>query len=80
MAIMVLFLKKLNSVQGIVYELVKTEVIEERYNLIETLAHKIAEQIMTTFSQITFILVRVHKPHAPLPGVVRDVYVEVNYG
>jgi len=21
--------------------------------------------------------VRVHKPHAPLPGVVRDVYAEV---
>jgi len=63
----------------IVYELVKKEVTEERYNLIETLAHKIAEQIMATFPQITFVLVRVHKPHAPLPGVVRDVYVEVNH-
>jgi len=63
----------------IVYELVKEEVTEERYDLIETLAHKIAEKIMKTFTEIQFILVRVHKPHAPLPGVVRDVYVEVNH-
>ena len=60
-----------------VYALVKQEVTEKRYDLIEALAHTIATRVLKEHSKVTQITVRVHKPHAPLPGVVRDVYVQV---
>lgn len=60
-----------------VYALVRREVTEERYKLIEALAAKIARAVLASEERVESVVVRVHKPHAPLPGVVRDVYVEV---
>lgn len=60
-----------------VYALVQREVTERRYRLIEALAAQIASQLMATEPLVEAVLVRVHKPHAPLPGVLRDVFVEV---
>lgn len=60
-----------------VYALVKNEVTEHRYDLIEALASTIARRVLEEHPKVQRVTTRVHKPHAPLPGVVRDVYVEV---
>jgi dihydroneopterin aldolase len=60
-----------------VYALIRHEVTERRYRLIEALANTIASRILAEFPKVDRVLARVHKPHAPLPGVVRDVFVEV---
>ena len=60
-----------------VYTLVQKEVTEQRYDLIEALAHSLATKCLATQPKLEAVLVRVHKPHAPLPGVFGDVYVEI---
>ena len=60
-----------------VYEAVKHEVTISRFYLIEALANRIAEKILASQPKVERLLVRVHKPHAPLQGVFRDVYTEV---
>jgi len=61
-----------------VYRLVRQEVTEHRYRLIEVLAHRIAYRLLEMETAVAAVVVRVHKPHAPLPGVLRDVFVEVH--
>lgn len=60
-----------------VYALVQREVTERRYRLIEALAAQIARRLLDSERLVDSVVVRVHKPHAPLPGVLRDVVVEV---
>jgi dihydroneopterin aldolase len=60
-----------------VYGLVRDLVTGSRHRLIESLALTIADGVLANESLVRNVQVRVHKPHAPLPGVVRDVYVEV---
>jgi len=60
-----------------VYELVRAEVTENRFYLIEALAHHLALALLGAQPLAEAVRVRVHKPHAPLPGIVRDVYAEV---
>ena len=60
-----------------VYDLVAGEVTGRRYRLIEALASAIAARVLDLDARIATVTVRVHKPHAPLPGVVRDVVAEV---
>lgn len=60
-----------------VYDLVAREVTARRYRLIEALASAIAARVLDHDPRIGEVTVRVHKPHAPLPGVVRDVVAEV---
>ncbi|HEX7021961.1 MAG TPA: dihydroneopterin aldolase [Trueperaceae bacterium] len=59
------------------YRLVKEELEERRYYLIEALANHLADRILAAFAPLVELTVRVHKPHAPLAGVFRDVYAEV---
>lgn len=64
---------------GRVYDIVRRAVTEERrYRLIEALASRIAAALLAADTLVQRVTVRVHKPHAPLPGVVRDVSVEVH--
>ena len=60
-----------------VFETVKLEVTTKKYNLIETLAENIAMQVLLEHQGLELVLVRVHKPFAPIPGIFRDVAVEV---
>ncbi len=60
-----------------VHRLVATVVTEERFYLIEALADALAGRIMDRFTKVRSLTVRVHKPHAPLQGVFRDVFAEV---
>lgn len=59
-----------------VYELVRHEVTGKRFGLLEALARRLADAILAAQPLVAALRVRVHKPHAPLPGIVRDVYVE----
>ncbi len=61
-----------------VHRLVAEVVTGERFYLIEALADALAERLLLAFSRVESLVVRVHKPHAPLPGVFRDVYAEVS--
>lgn len=62
---------------GAVYALVRARVTGERFALIEALAFDIATRLLAAHPPLRRVLVRVHKPHAPLPGVFRDVFAEV---
>lgn len=59
-----------------VYGLVREIVEQERYALIEALAERIAELVLENFN-IQKVKVRVHKPQAPIPGIFRNVAVEI---
>ncbi|HZJ08114.1 MAG TPA: dihydroneopterin aldolase [Trueperaceae bacterium] len=60
-----------------VYRLVRREVLEVRHKLIESLADSLASALLSEEPEVMAVLVRVHKPHAPLPGIVRDVAFEL---
>ncbi|ACO45124.1 dihydroneopterin aldolase [Deinococcus deserti] len=63
---------------AVVYAAVKEEVTQQRHQLIEVLAASIARRLLRDEPRLRRVLVRVHKPFAPLPGVFRDVYAELN--
>jgi dihydroneopterin aldolase len=60
-----------------VYECVERVVHSRKYYLIESLAAKIADEILSSFEQVGKVLVRVRKPSAPVKGVVDCVEVEI---
>lgn len=59
-----------------VYRLVEAEVVGERYHLLETMADKIARDVLKKFDAIE-VLVRVRKPSVPIAGSIDHVEVEV---
>ena len=61
---------------GEVFQIAQHFVTDHRFALIEALAEEIASAVLA-LPLVAATTVRVHKPHAPLPGVFRDVYVEV---
>lgn len=60
-----------------VYEWVKQEVTEDQYQLIEVLASSIAQRILIEEERVERVLVRIHKPFAPVAGIFRDIYTEL---
>jgi dihydroneopterin aldolase len=62
-----------------VYGLVEKIVTEERFNLIEGLAERIAQTVLARYS-VEEVMVRVKKPHAPLGGIFEYVGVEIRRG
>jgi dihydroneopterin aldolase len=62
-----------NKVYKFMYQLA----LEQKYYLIETLAVKIADNLLIKFPTISKIAVRVRKNNPPLGGVVDCVEVEV---
>ena len=61
---------------GEVYQVIKACVTESRFLLIERLAEEIAGRVLGQFSCLS-VRVEVHKPQAPIPGIFRDVSVEI---
>ncbi|MDR3543182.1 MAG: dihydroneopterin aldolase [Desulfosporosinus sp.] len=61
---------------GEVYQVIKACVTEDRHQLLEHLAEEIALSVMQLFSCAS-VRVEVHKPQAPIPGIFRDVSVEI---
>jgi 7,8-dihydroneopterin aldolase/epimerase/oxygenase len=62
-----------------VYARVAALVTGERHRLIETLAQRLARDVLEREPLVDAVTVRVHKPRAPLGGVVGDVFVEVRH-
>lgn len=59
-----------------VYQVIHHCVTENRFQLIESLAEKIAQEILAGFP-CQSVRVEVHKPGAPIAAVFRDVSVEI---
>ncbi|AZI41771.1 dihydroneopterin aldolase [Deinococcus psychrotolerans] len=60
------------------YDLIASIVTGERWQLLEALSGRLASALLADFPQLSAVTVRVHKPHAPLPGVFEDVYAELH--
>ena len=60
-----------------VYSFMYHLALEQKYYLIESLATKIADELMVKFEMISKVAVRVRKNNPPLGGVVDCVEVEV---
>ncbi len=60
-----------------VYKFVYQLALEQKYYLIETLAAKIADELLKKFPLIDKVAVRIRKNNPPLGGVVDCVEVEV---
>lgn len=61
---------------GEVAKQVHALIVGEPYQLIETLANRIADRILTT-PRVLGVTVTVHKPHAPIPVDFDDVTVTI---
>ncbi|MHB8126008.1 MAG: dihydroneopterin aldolase [Desulfitobacteriaceae bacterium] len=59
-----------------VYRVIKECMLGETYNLIECLAEQIACQVLAGFACFA-VRVEIHKPQAPVPGIFRDISVEI---
>jgi dihydroneopterin aldolase len=60
-----------------VYKVLYHLALEQKYYLIEAVANKIADELLTNFTAIEKIAVRVRKNNPPLGGVVDCVEVEI---
>ena len=58
-------------------QLVHARIVGSPHRLIETLAHQVAEDIVTV-AGVHAVTVAVHKPHAPIPVPFDDVIVTVH--
>ena len=59
-------------------ELIHQEITTNPVNLIEKLAYRIAERILSSHLKIQAVTVTVHKPQAPVGLKVQDILVVVN--
>ncbi len=59
-----------------VYHVIKECVESQRYNLLESLAEAIAAKVLGIFP-CSKVRIEVHKPNAPIPGIFRDISVEI---
>ena len=52
-------------------------VLGQRFKLIEALAEAVAADLLTFMPKLQSVRVKVRKPEAPIPAIVRDVAVEI---
>ncbi|MBD3349595.1 MAG: dihydroneopterin aldolase [Candidatus Eisenbacteria bacterium] len=61
-----------------VYRLVENEVVGKKYHLLETMADRIATDVLEKFGAEN-VLVRIRKPSVPIAGSIDHVEVEVEH-
>ncbi len=59
-----------------VFQTVEAVISEQKFNLVETMAERIADRVLQDFS-VSELLVRVRKPHAPIRGIQDGIEVEI---
>lgn len=64
------------SVYGVVRQIME----QDRYALLERAAGEITTQILARFPLVERVVVTIHKPSAPVPGILEDVAVTVERG
>src|SRR5699024_1208416 len=65
---------------GLVFEVDKNRVEGQTFNLIETLAERISEDLLKEFPKINSCLIQVEKPNPPINGNYESVAVEIMRG
>ena len=60
-----------------VYKIIEKVVKNEQYNLLETLAEKICENVLYSFSIIQKINIKIKKPGAPVAGIFDYFAVQI---
>lgn len=60
-----------------VYDIIKDINGKNKFHLIESFAHKISEELLSTYDKIKDIVVRIRKPDAPIDGDFGWVGVEI---
>jgi len=63
-----------------VYELVKEVMLEDKYDLIETVGEKIAKAALAKDDRIQEIKVLIKKPEVPIPGILDYAAIEIVRG
>lgn len=63
---------------GAVAEAITAQITGEPYDLIETLAEKIAGTILASFAAVAAVDVTVHKPKAPIQVPFSDVTISIH--
>lgn len=61
-----------------VYSYIGSTVLSKKYYLLEALARVIARGVLDEFPPVSFVTVRIRKPHPPVRGVVDYVEVETS--
>jgi dihydroneopterin aldolase len=61
-----------------IYDVVKVAFEDRRMHLIEAVGQNIVEALFTAFSDITWIIVRVRKPEAPIAMVRGEAAIELH--
>jgi dihydroneopterin aldolase len=56
---------------------VETIVQNQRFKLIEALAETVAKDLLGHFGSLQKIRVKVRKPEAPIPAIIKDIAVEI---
>jgi len=59
-----------------IYALVKDTFENNKFKLLETVAVRIANQILASFA-VSSVLIRVRKPHVPLKGFLDHIEIEI---
>lgn len=62
---------------GELYELCRAIVEGERYKLVETIAERIAEDVLAVYQKVGSCTVKVYKPDPPIPGHYKAVAVQI---
>lgn len=62
---------------GDAYQVVKDVVEGRTYNLVETIAERIAQRILEEYSIVMEVTVKVIKPDPPIPGHYDSVAIEI---
>ncbi len=65
---------------GDVYKKVQSIVEGKPYKLVETVAEKIAAELLSAYGTLQLCTVKVIKPDPPIPGHYRSVAVEITRG
>lgn len=60
------------------YEIVRSIVENERFNLVERLCGVICERLLSAFDRIEGVTATVRKPHAPIDGVFEAMGVRIS--
>jgi len=60
-----------------VYEKVRHWMEQERFHLLEALAGRIADGLLSDFPSVDSLVVEIRKPQAPLPGIFDEISVAV---
>lgn len=62
------------------YKICKNIAEGKPYKLVESVAEKIAEQVLSEFQQVIYCTVKLYKPDPPIPGHYQFVAVEIRRG